>query len=83
MFALDFGGALVDTPGIREFGLWDIRAEELADLFPEMARYVGRCKFGLSCRHDREPGCAVRKAVVAGEISPYRYQSYMRLREEL
>jgi ribosome biogenesis GTPase len=83
MFALDFGGALVDTPGIREFGLWDIRAEELADLFPEMARYVGRCKFGLSCRHDREPGCTVRKAVVAGEISPYRYQSYMHLREEL
>ena len=83
MFALDFGGALVDTPGIREFGLWDIAAEELAYLFPEMADYVGRCKFGLSCRHDREPSCAVRKAVVAGAISPYRYQSYMRLREEL
>lgn len=83
MFALDFGGALVDTPGIREFGLWDIAGEELAYLFPEMDEFVGRCKFGLSCRHDREPGCAVRKAVVAGSISPYRYQSYMRLREEL
>jgi ribosome biogenesis GTPase len=83
MFALDFGGALVDTPGIREFGLWDIAVEELAYFFPEMADQVGRCKFGLSCRHDREPGCAVRKAVMAGAISPYRYQSYMRLREEL
>ena len=83
MFALDFGGALVDTPGIREFGLWDIAAEDLAYLFPEMAEYVGLCKFGLSCRHDREPGCAVRKAVMSGAISPYRYQSYMRLREEL
>ena len=83
MFELDFGGALVDTPGMREFGLWDIAAEELADLFPEMAEHVGQCKFGLSCRHDREPGCAIRKAVVAGGISPYRYQSYMRLREEL
>ena len=83
MFDLDFGGTLVDTPGIREFGLWDIPAEELAYLFPEMAEYVGRCKFGLSCRHDREPGCAIRKAVVAGTISPYRYQSYMNLRGEL
>jgi ribosome biogenesis GTPase len=83
MFDLDFGGALVDTPGIREFGLWDIPAEELAYLFPEMAEYVGRCKFGLSCRHDREPGCAVRKAVTSGVVSPYRYQSYMNLRGEL
>jgi ribosome biogenesis GTPase len=83
MFELHFGGRLVDTPGIREFGLWDIAAEELADLFPEMAGHVGRCKFGLSCRHDQEPGCAVRKAVMDGGISPYRYQSYMRLREEL
>jgi ribosome biogenesis GTPase / thiamine phosphate phosphatase len=83
MFALDFGGALVDTPGMREFGLWNITAEELADLFPEMAGHVGQCKFGLSCQHDREPGCAIRKAVMAGTVSPYRYQSYMRLREEL
>jgi ribosome biogenesis GTPase len=83
MFELEFGGAVADTPGMREFGLWNIAAEELADLFPEMAEYVGRCKFGLSCHHDREPGCAIRKAVMAGEISPYRYQSYVRLREEL
>ena len=83
MFELDFGGALVDTPGMREFGLWDITAEELADLFPEMAEFVGQCKFGLSCHHDREPGCAIRKGVMDGAISPYRYQSYMRLREEL
>src|SRR5215207_4215066 len=83
MFNLDFGGALVDTPGIREFGLWNIAAEELAYLFPEMADYVGRCKFGLSCRHDQEPGCAIRKAVMAEAISPYRYQSYMNLRSEL
>lgn len=83
MFKLDFGGALVDTPGIREFGLWDIAADELAYLFPEMAEYVGRCKFGLSCQHDSEPGCAIRRAVMAEAISPYRYQSYMNLRREL
>lgn len=83
MFDLEFGGALVDTPGIREFGLWDIAVDELAYLFPEMAEYVGRCKFGLSCHHDQEPGCAIRKAVMAEAISPYRYQSYMNLRREL
>ena len=83
MFELDFGGALMDTPGMREFGLWDIAAEDLAYLFPEMAEYVGQCKFGLNCHHDREPGCVIRKAVMDGAISPYRYQSYMRLREEL
>lgn len=83
MFNLDFGGTLVDTPGMREFGLREIASEDLAFLFPEMAGHVGRCKFGMSCHHDREPGCAIRKAVMAGEISPYRYKSYMHLKEEL
>ena len=83
MFDLDIGGTLVDTPGIREFGLWEVEGEELAYLFPEMAGYVGQCKFGLSCRHDREPDCAIRKAVTSGEISPHRYKSYMNLRAEL
>ncbi len=83
MFELDFGGTLLDTPGMREFGLWDIAGDELASFFPEMEQYIGQCKFGLSCRHDREPGCAIRKAVMVGTISPYRYQSYMHLREEL
>ena len=83
MFDLEFGGRLVDTPGIREFGLWNIHPEELATHFPEVAPYVGQCKFSLSCQHNREPGCAVRKAVMDGQVSPYRYQSYMHLREEL
>jgi ribosome biogenesis GTPase len=83
MFELDFGGRLVDTPGMREFGLWNIAPNELAELFPEMAAHVGKCRFGLSCQHNNEPGCAFRKAVVAGEISPYRYKSYLNLRSEL
>jgi ribosome biogenesis GTPase len=83
MFPLDFGGAVVDTPGMREFGLWDICPDELALFFPEMRALVGRCKFRLDCRHDEEPGCAIRKAVTAGEISPQRYKSYLRLAEEL
>lgn len=83
MFELDFGGTLLDTPGMREFRLWDIAPQELASLFREMEPYVGQCKFGLSCRHDSEPGCAIRKAVMAGAINPYRYKSYMNLRGEL
>ncbi len=80
MFELDCGGAVVDTPGVREFGLWDVDGTDLALYFPEMRALVGSCKFGLDCRHDEEPGCAIRKAVTRGEISPYRYQSYLRLR---
>jgi ribosome biogenesis GTPase / thiamine phosphate phosphatase len=83
MFKIDSGGAIVDTPGMREFGLWNISPDELAYLFPEMANHIGLCKFGMSCRHDSEPGCAVRKAVVSGEIDPHRYKSYMNLRSEL
>ncbi len=83
MFELDFGGMLLDTPGMREFGLWNVTADELADFFPEMTGFVGQCKFGLSCQHDREPGCAIRKAVMDGNIHPHRYKNYMNLRSEL
>ncbi len=83
MFDLDFGGTVVDTPGMREFGLWDVDGSDLALFFPEMSGYVGQCKFRLSCNHDEEPGCAIRRAVMDGQISPYRYKSYLRLRDEL
>jgi ribosome biogenesis GTPase len=83
MIRLISGGALIDTPGIREYGLWDIYPEELTWCFPEMRPYEGLCKFGLDCRHDSEPGCAIRKAVMSGAISPYRYKSFMRLYKEI
>ena len=82
MLPLIFGGAVVDTPGVREFGLWDANPEELELHFPEMRRFLGRCRFGLDCRHNEEPGCAIRQAVTAGRISPRRYQNYLRLRAE-
>ncbi len=83
MVPLSFGGDIIDTPGIREFGLFELDGEELAYCFPEMRPYLGQCKFGLDCNHDEEPGCAIRKAVMAGAISPRRYQSYMNLKKEL
>ena len=82
IFELGFGGAIVDTPGIREFGLWDVMDTDLAWFFPEMRPFLGCCKFRMDCHHDEEPGCAVRKAVVDGLISPYRYQSYLKMRED-
>jgi len=82
MFSLDFGGQIVDTPGMREFGMWEVDGSDLVFLFPEMRSYVGKCRFGLDCRHLREPGCAIRKAVEIGKVHPMRYQSYLRLRED-
>lgn len=89
MFPLDLGetyqpgGAIIDTPGVREFGLWGVDPDDLALFFPEMRPLVGQCRFGLDCQHDEEPGCAVRQAVMAGRISPRRYHSYMKLKQEL
>ncbi len=82
MFALDSGGQVVDTPGMREFGLWQLEADDLAYGFVEMRPYLGGCKFGLDCTHSHEPGCAVKAAVEAGRIAPRRYQSYLRMRED-
>lgn len=80
MIPLEFGGAVVDTPGMREISLWDTEGADLDQLFREMRPYLGKCKFGLDCSHDEEPGCAVRTAVLDGMISPYRYQSYLKMR---
>jgi ribosome biogenesis GTPase len=79
----DGPGLIVDTPGTREFGLWDVNGDDLALYFPEMRSLVGLCRFGLDCRHDEEPGCAIRKAVTSGDISPYRYRSLRLLMEEV
>lgn len=82
MFPLENGGSVVDTPGMREFGLWEVDESDLALFFPEMRHYVGRCKFGLDCSHDHEPGCAIRRAVAEGKIAPRRYATLQRLRQE-
>lgn len=83
MIPLSFGGDLIDTPGVREFGLHDVDGDDLASFFPEMRPFIGACRFGLDCQHDEEPGCAIRRAVMAGRINPRRYQSYLHLKEEI
>ena len=72
------GGYVADTPGLRELGLWQVPADELAWCFPEMRDYLGRCAFN-DCRHLTEPRCAVLAAVAAGAISEARHESYRRL----
>ena len=79
LFALDIGGEVADTPGIREVGLWGIDTENLAYYFPEMEPHLGTCKYN-DCAHVTEPDCAVQDAVETGEIHPERYRSYVVLR---
>ena len=76
MHELPFGGYLIDTPGIRELGIFDIRPEELGHYFVEMRALLNQCRFH-NCRHVNEPGCAVIKAVEEGEIELSRYESYL------
>lgn len=76
MVELPFGGQIIDTPGIQEFGIIDIEPRELSHYFPEMRALIHDCKFN-DCRHLLEPGCAVLDAVEAGEIAPDRYESYL------
>lgn len=82
MFDLPFGGKIIDTPGIRELGLVDLKKEELSGYFPEMRKLVNDCQFN-NCKHFNEPGCAVKAAVNAGSISEERYISYLTIMETM
>ncbi|HNC32019.1 MAG TPA: GTPase RsgA, partial [Cyclobacteriaceae bacterium] len=76
MFRLNDKTFIIDTPGIKEFGLIDMSREELSDYFPEMRDVRLNCKFGARCLHLNEPKCAVLDAVSKGEIAETRYASY-------
>lgn len=80
MFDLDFGAKIIDTPGIRGFGIVDMEKDELGDYFPEFFALKDQCKFN-NCLHKEEPHCAVKEALEADEISWSRYQSYLKMLE--
>lgn len=75
--------SIIDTPGVRRFVLHDIAAEDLALYFREMKPLVGTCSFGMSCTHDREPGCKIQEGVYAGAISEERFESWLRICDEI
>jgi ribosome biogenesis GTPase len=75
-------GKIIDTPGMREFGLVDISKQELSHYFPEMRKRLTDCQFN-NCLHIDEPGCAVKEAVISGEISEDRYVSYVNILDSI
>jgi len=81
MYPLASGGYVIDSPGLRGFGLVDLEKEEIGRYFPEMLRVADNCRF-IPCTHTHEPGCAVKAAVEEGLIAPERYASYLGMLEE-
>jgi ribosome biogenesis GTPase / thiamine phosphate phosphatase len=82
MYELPFGGKIIDTPGMKEFGLVDIERQELSGYFPEMKERLNDCQFN-NCLHVNEPGCAIKQAVIDGEIDEDRYVSYYNMLESI
>lgn len=82
LIPLQFGGWCIDTPGIRSFGVWDLKKEDLTTYFPEIYAISKTCRYP-NCTHSHEPGCALEEAVMEGVISPLRYDSYLKLLGEI
>ncbi len=80
LIMLKSGAMIIDTPGMRELGMWDV-SEGLGEAFADVEQYIGRCKFS-DCRHLSEPGCAIKEAIAAGELSKARWDSYCKLKRE-
>ena len=80
LLRLPSGVLVIDTPGMRELGMWDA-AEGLSAAFPDVERFLGQCRFH-DCRHGQEPGCAIRGALERGELSPQRWKNYQQLAGE-
>lgn len=77
---LDNGVMIIDTPGMRELGMWDV-SQGMSDAFADVESFLGKCKFS-DCRHQNEPGCAIRNAIARGKLSAARWESYQKLKEE-
>ncbi|VAW88028.1 Ribosome small subunit biogenesis RbfA-release protein RsgA [hydrothermal vent metagenome] len=82
LYHLAQGGHLIDSPGVREFGLWKVEPEQLAKGFKEFEPYLGECRF-RNCSHRRNAGCAIEAAAEAGKISSERMASYHRIYDDL
>ena len=82
LYHIPTGGDLIDSPGVREFGLWHLEADEITKAFVEFRPFLGGCKF-RDCKHNDDPGCALRQAVEDGEINQIRFDNYHRILESM
>lgn len=82
LYHFPHGGDVIDSPGVREFGLWHLEAEQIFNGFVEFHSYLGACKY-RDCKHDTDPGCAIREAVEKGEIARSRFEHYHRILESM
>ncbi|MFN1620712.1 small ribosomal subunit biogenesis GTPase RsgA [Vibrio rotiferianus] len=82
LYHIPTGGDLIDSPGVREFGLWHLESEEVTKAFVEFRPYLGGCKF-RDCKHHDDPGCILREAVEKGEVSEVRFENYHRILESM
>lgn len=80
LIRLKSGVMIIDTPGMRELGMWNV-SEGLGDAFADVESYLGKCRFS-DCKHEREPGCAIKAAIASGELDLSRWESYQKLKEE-
>ncbi len=82
LFELPFGGFVVDSPGLKVLGIWDLEKDDVVNHYPEFFDYACDCRFP-GCAHGPEPDCAVKAAVESGKIPEYRYRSYLAIRESV
>ncbi|MEM8132975.1 small ribosomal subunit biogenesis GTPase RsgA, partial [Morganella morganii] len=82
LYHFPHGGDVIDSPGVREFGLWHLTPEQVTQGYTEFRDYLGGCKF-RDCKHGDDPGCALREAVENGEISAERFENYHRILESM
>ena len=82
LFHLAKGGQLIDSPGIRDFGLWHISTQELEQGFIDIAQHAGQCRF-RDCQHNNEPSCAILQAVEQGDINQDRFQSFSKIKASI
>jgi len=81
LYHLPCGGQLIDSPGVRDFGLWNSSPDDILYGFKELRPFIGHCKFS-NCSHKHEPGCAILAALEAGDISAQRYEHYQKMLDE-